>query len=157
YGKNVRRGTDFLLTQARNDGFITSSESVSAGRQSSNMYDHGIATIALGEVYGTTQDPRVRDVLSNSVKLIVGCQNSEGGWRYTPRPETADVSVTVLQVVALRVAKNGGISVPQSTIDRAVSYVKSCYDSPSGGFTYQAGRGRVGGFGGGRGGGNSGP
>src|SRR6185295_1605675 len=141
YGKNVRRGTDFLLTQARNDGFITSSESVSAGRQSSNMYDHGIATIALGEVYGTTQDPRVRDVLSNSVKLIVGCQNSEGGWRYTPRPESADISVTVLQVVALRVAKNGGISVPQSTIDRAVDYVKSCSDASNGGFTYQAGRG----------------
>ena len=146
YGKNVKRASDFLLTQARSDGFITSSETVNSGRQSSNMYDHGIATIALGEVYGQTQDPKVRDVVANSIKLIVGCQNSEGGWRYTPRPESADISVTVLQVVALRIAKNGGIAVPQSTIDRAIQYVKNCHDATTGGFTYQAGRG--GGFGG---------
>ena len=138
YGKNVRMGVEFLLSQARTDGNISSSDNVLAGKQISSMYDHGIASIALGEVYGQTPDPKVREVVANSVKLIVGCQNSEGGWRYTPRPESADISVTVLQLVALRVAKNGGIAVPQSTIDRAIQYVKNCYDRPSGGFTYMA-------------------
>ena len=53
YGKNVKRGIDFLLSQSRADGFISSADNISAGRQTSNMYDHGIASIALGEVYGT--------------------------------------------------------------------------------------------------------
>src|SRR5690606_12199851 len=64
---------------------------------------------------------------------------AEGGWRYRPIAHDADISVTVLQVVALRAAKNAGIDVPQETIDRAVAYVRSCYDPASGGFTYQPG------------------
>lgn len=137
YGKEVKRGVDYLLTCAHDDGYI-SSDDFRLGKHPSNMYDHGIATIALGEIYGQTQDPKVRQAVVNSVKLIVSAQNAEGGWRYTPHPDTADISVTVLQVVALRVAKNGGISVPQPTIDRAVRYVKSCFDANSGGFNYQA-------------------
>ena len=55
-------------------------------------------------------------------------------------PRDADISVTVLQVVALRAAKNGGLDVPQKTIDNAIDYVKSCYHPRSGGFTYQPNR-----------------
>jgi hypothetical protein len=48
--------------------------------------------------------------------------------------------VTVLQVVALRAAKNAGIDVPQAVIDRAVNYVKGCRDPDGeGGFDYQPG------------------
>src|SRR5262249_15863469 len=65
------------------------------------------------------------------------CQNKEGGWRYQPRPADADISVTVLQVVALRAAKNAGLDVPQETIEHAVAFVKSCNDAASGGFCYQ--------------------
>jgi len=43
----------------------------------------------------------------------------------------------VLQVVALRVARNSGLDVPQATIDRAVDFVKSCSDEGTGGFGYQ--------------------
>jgi hypothetical protein len=72
------------------------------------------------------------------VRLILSCQNNQGGWRYAPRVGDADISVTVLQAVALRAALNSGIEVPQSAIDRAVAYVRSCYHNDStGGFTYQ--------------------
>lgn len=136
YGKNVASGTQFLLNCVRSDGYITS-EGVQAGRKSSNMYDHGIGTIALAEVYGQTPDPKLREKLSLAIKLIVRCQSREGGWRYAPQPQDADISVTVLQVVALRAAKNAGLEVPQATIDRAVQFVRSCHDRASGGFCYQ--------------------
>jgi hypothetical protein len=100
------------------------------------MYDHGVATIALAEIYGQTQDPEIKKKLEMAVKLILEAQSKLGGWRYAPRPADADISVTVLQVVALRASKNAGIIVPQSTIDSAIAFIKSCYD-PSGGFTYQ--------------------
>ena len=136
YGKNVTNGVSFLLNCVRPDGYITS-EGAAAGKKSSNMYDHGIATIALAEVYGQTQDPKVREKLVLAIKLIISAQNKEGGWRYQPRPNDADMSVTVLQVVALRAAKNAGLQVPQEVIDKAVKYVKSCQDVKSGGFCYQ--------------------
>lgn len=131
FGGNVARGAQFLLECVRPDGYI------SAPTGEANMYGHGIASIALGELYGQTRDPMMRPKLERAIKLIVSAQNSQGGWRYAPRPSDADISVTVLQVVALRAAKNAGIDVPQRTIDSAVAYVKSCYDPPTGGFTYQ--------------------
>jgi hypothetical protein len=78
--------------------------------------------------------------LDRIVKTIVSSQNNEGGWRYRPIAYQADISVTVLQVVGLRAAKNAGLDVPQTTIDRAVAYVKKCYHEPSGGFCYQPGQ-----------------
>jgi hypothetical protein len=130
YGRTVARGTQFLLNCVRPDGYIA------APTGEAKMYGHGIATICLAEVYGQTRDPAIRPKLERAVKLIIACQNKEGGWRYQPRIADADISVTVLQCVALRSAKNAGLDVPQETIDRAVKYVKSCYDKPSGGFTY---------------------
>lgn len=133
FGKNARAGLQFLLDAAKPDGTFGDRN---LGQY---MYNHGIATIALAEVYGQTQGPELRPRLERAIKLIVASQNHEGGWRYRPVANDADVSVTVLQVVALRAARNSGIEVPQETIDRAVRYVKSCFDPGSGGFTYQPG------------------
>ena len=58
---------------------------------------------------------------------------------YPPIGAAEPWTVTVLQVVALRAAKNGGIDVPQKTIDAAVGYVRSCYSEEVGGFSYQPG------------------
>ncbi|MGE3308908.1 MAG: prenyltransferase/squalene oxidase repeat-containing protein [Limisphaerales bacterium] len=132
-GKVARAGLQYLLDSAKPDGTFGDR---SLGQY---MYNHGIATIALAELYGQTQAGDIKPKLDRAIRLIITSQNSEGGWRYRPIAQDADVSVTVLQVVGLRAAKNAGIDVPQDTIDKAVRYVKSCYDSASGGFTYQPG------------------
>lgn len=130
YGKNVTRGMNYLMSCVRPDGYITNGGE-------SNMYNHGIASIALAELYGQTKDPKLKQKLDLAIKLIVNCQNQQGGWRYRPAIVDGDISVTVLQLVAARAALNSGIEVPQQTIDRGVSFVKSCYDARSGGFVYQ--------------------
>lgn len=129
YGRIVTKGVNFLLGAVKPSGFIQYG--------TTNMYGHGIATIALAEAYGQSREPRIKSSLESAVKLIISAQSLEGGWRYEPRPDDADISVTVLQVVALRAAKNSGLDVPQATIDRAIRYVRSCNDQRSGGFTYQ--------------------
>ncbi len=113
-------------------GFIVSSEA--EGRDP--MYGHGFATLFLAEVYGMTEREDVRDALSLAVELIVDTQNDEGGWRYFPRPDDADVSVTVCELMALRAAHNAGISVPKETIDRGVEYLRQNQNA-DGGFRYQ--------------------
>ena len=137
YAKQVKAGLDFLLDSIGVDGQY---RGVAGGQY---MYNHGIATIALGELYGQSRSPIIREKLQRAIRLIVTTQSdrgsAKGGWRYQPRPGDADISVTVLQVVALRAAKNAGLDVPQQTIDDAVDYVRRCAN-PGGGFAYQAGQ-----------------
>lgn len=139
FAKQVKAGMEFLLDSIGADGIYRGA----VGGE--YMYNHGIATIALGELYGETRNPAIRERLQRAIRLIVTSQSErgqhKGGWRYQPRPNDADISITVLQVVALRVAKNGGLDVPQETIDDAVDYVRRCAVGRTGGFAYQAGGG----------------
>ncbi len=133
YGPEVGKAVRFLLTSAREDGYLI-------GPRGGNMYCHGMATLALAEVWGITGDEDVKPVLKKAVDLIVGCQSPEGGWRYEPRPSGADISVTIMQVMALRAAKNSGLHVKDETLTRAIDYINRCYNQASGGFTYQPNR-----------------
>lgn len=140
YGPAVEKAADFVLRQVREDGYISFNET--------RMYSHAFATLFLAELHGTTERQDLREPLQRAVSLIVGAQNSEGGWRYQPHVADADMSVTVCQVVALRAARNVGLEVPASTIDRAIAYVKRSAvrpgdpqygwpPSPVGSFRYQ--------------------
>ena len=135
FGETVEKGAKFLVGSTSDEGLI--------GERNSGqyMYFHGIATIALAELYGQTSDDKLRPALERLIKVIIASQNDQGGWRYRPVVRDADISVTVLQVVALRAAKNSGLNVPQRTIDEAVKYVRSCHHDGSGGFSYQPGQG----------------
>jgi len=133
YGKTVAAGVQYLLDQIQPDGIIGNRN------DGQYMYSHGLATIALGEIYGQTKSQVIKPKLERLVRLIISSQSREGGWRYRPISQDADISVTVLQVVALRSAKNAGLSIPQQTLDNAVKYVRKCYDQRSGGFSYQPG------------------
>ncbi len=131
YGNNVSRCIDYLLANTQESGFILHQPAASHGP----MYGHGFATLFLAECYGMSPRPELREKLSKAVRLIVNCQNKEGGWRYLPQRADADISVTVCQVMALRAARNAGINVPRDTIDRSIDYVKRC-QNPDGGFMY---------------------
>jgi len=135
YGTHVQRGLAFIVDQASESGLIA------ADTSHGPMYGHGFATLFLGEIYGMTADERVRDVLIKAVRLIVATQNKQGGWRYHPIPLDADISVTICQIMALRSARNAGISVPKGTIDRSIEYVKQCQNRDDGGFRYMIGSG----------------
>jgi prenyltransferase beta subunit len=138
YGRNVAKGVDFLLNSAQPSGLLFK------GQSGQVMYHHGLAAIALAEAWGQTRDKRVYEKLKNAVELIVRTQNDKGGWRYQPKAQDDDLSVTVMQLLALRAAKDAGIAVPKETIDRAISYVERCRsgDGPKTGFSYQPGQDR---------------
>ncbi len=134
YGPQVERGLTFILDSVHENGLI------SADTSHGPMYGHGFATLFLAEVYGQTHDSRCHEALIKAVRLIIGAQNAEGGWRYQPVPTEADVSVTICQVMALRAARNAGVKVPKETIDKAVDYVRRCQNA-DGGFRYMLNQG----------------
>ena len=103
-----------------------------------NMYDHGIAAIALAEAYSLTKDPLLRKPLERVVAFTVQAQNpNSGGWRYVPFQENprdrGDLSVTGWQLMALKSAERGGVLVPASAFAGVSKFLNS------------VGRGRLGG------------
>jgi hypothetical protein len=118
YAEPINRCIEYLLSQTTDAGFIAAPDATSRG-----------------PMYGMSPQPELRDALGLAVELIIGAQNTEGGWRYQPQPRDADVSVTVCQVMALRAARNAGITVPRETIDQAIAYIQGCQNE-DGGFRY---------------------
>jgi hypothetical protein len=141
YGREVMRALEFVLGQENRDrfhpGFLHNPDASPHGP----MYGHGFATLFVAEASGMVHEKRLRDRLNKTlhaaVKLILDSQNVEGGWRYLPQSRDADLSVTICQIMALRAARNAGIAVPRSKVDKCVEYVKACQDRPAGWFRYQ--------------------
>ena len=136
YGKQLTKCVDFLLNNADKNGFIV----VPEHQSSRPMYGHGFATMFLAEAFGSTQRADHREKLSKAIQIIIGSQNSDGGWRYQPRQADADLSVTVCQIMALRAAKDAGFFVPKQTIASSLHYVRKCQND-DGGFSYQVKQG----------------
>lgn len=128
----VRKALDYVLAaQNPADGYL--------GAQQGRMYGHGFATLFLAECYGTVPDRRIRQALDAALHLIYRAQNQEGGWRYNPYPDDADLSVTICQIMAVRAAFNAGLGGERSqqVMQKAIAYVRTCANA-NGAFSYMA-------------------
>jgi hypothetical protein len=142
YGLIVRSALDFLVKSAPDDGYFGKLDG-------SRMYGHGIATLALAEAYGVDTDPAKRKleraVLIKAVDVILKAQDMPkgdafvGGWRYEPNSPDSDLSLSGWNALALRAARNVGITIPADRVKRAVQFVMRCYRADQKGFSYQPG------------------
>ncbi|HUS37134.1 MAG TPA: prenyltransferase/squalene oxidase repeat-containing protein [Verrucomicrobiae bacterium] len=132
YSEQIKRGLDFILKQMNmQTGYI--------GR---SMYNHGFATLALAESYGTVDDPRLGPALEKAVRLIINSQdkNSMGAWRYSPESSDADTTVSGAQMVALFAARNAGIAVKEENIQKGLKFFARCQTTEGGiGYTSNSG------------------
>jgi hypothetical protein len=131
YGSQIDKALVYVMENTSPSGFIA----VSASSTHGPMYSHGFGTLFLAEAYGMTHRPEIREKLQKAVRLIIDCQNIEGGWRYQPRRLDADLSVTICQINALRAARNAGLYVPKETVAACIRYVKRSQNH-DGGFRY---------------------
>ncbi len=107
--EQVTRAIKWLTGKMRPDGDLRG--------DGGNMYDHGIASIALAEAYGLTKDPALREPVEKIIAFIVRAQNQQtGGWRYQPG-DAGDTSVLGWQVMALKSAEMAGIPVPAKSFE----------------------------------------
>ncbi|QEG43299.1 prenyltransferase/squalene oxidase repeat-containing protein [Roseimaritima ulvae] len=132
FGEPLQRCIRYITGASLDSGFIVRRESVSRGE----MYGHGFATLFLAEALGITPRDDLGAKVRAAVEIILAAQHSSGGWRYTPQPTEADLSVTICQVMALRAARNAGIYVPAEVITKAIDYIRRS-QNPDGGFMYQ--------------------
>jgi hypothetical protein len=119
YRKVIDAGLKWLLNHQKADGDL------SAGA-ASQMYSHGLATIALCKDYGLTRDKAVAAAAQKAIDFIQDAQNSTtGAWRYHPGEE-GDTSVLGWQLTALKNAEQAGLTVKPIAFDGAKKWLKSC-------------------------------
>lgn len=131
-GDALNRAKDWLLKKAEEapDGFL-----------GATMYEHGLATLALTELWGMTRDKEEDDIIQKAieaaVEVILRSQNAAGGWRYQPSSDAGqDTSVTVMVFIGLASARQAGIVVPNETIAKVINYFKSATSQNTGAFNY---------------------
>jgi len=153
YGQQLNRAIDFVVRCQMSDGLFSYVPPPpfhdSRGPSHAAMYNHGIAGLMLGEVYGQVEGERSRNVREAITKALLFTRahqlkprpaNDKGGWRYLRLGNSpdADLSVTAWQLMFLRSARNSEFDVPAAYVDEAMSFVGRCWDAGSGGFCYAA-------------------
>jgi hypothetical protein len=140
YGREVALAVDYLLARADGQnsgarGYIAVSVDDKWG-----MHAHGYAVLALCNAFTLSpsgeRGKRIAALLPESISVIERSQTSEGGWFYFPTAGLEhENSVTVVQLQALRAARNCGVKVNASVVSRAVEYIRRC-QSEDGSFRY---------------------
>jgi hypothetical protein len=132
HGAQLTKAKDFLMKQAesRSDGYLGTS-----------MYEHGLATLALSEIWGMTKtkedDDAVQAALEKAVDVIKRSQNPGGGWRYRPVADGGeDTSVSAMVFIALASARQAGIMVENEVIKKFQKYCVTSLDASTGGHSY---------------------
>jgi hypothetical protein len=130
YTHSVEAGLNFLMHRQDRDGSYASTD----------MYSHGIATIAVCEAYGLSSDPRLKASAQRAINFIVAAQDTTGGgWRYGPRPSGGDTSVTGWELMALKSGQMAGLNVPRPTINLCERFLDSVESTVKGRYSYQPG------------------
>jgi hypothetical protein len=154
YGEQIDRAIEYVVKTQQPNGLLFDrpvEAQWSYGRASHTAtYNHAIAGLMLGEVYGMTQPaqaPRVREAILKAIELTIAEQAKpkrkaidDGGWRYLRTNSTfqsdADLSVTSWHLMFLRSARNAEFDVPREVIDQGMDYVRRAFKKKRGAFMY---------------------
>lgn len=139
FGPTVKKGVDWLLARGNEFQGRMSLTKEGWGTGNAGVYEHAIATYAMGEYYTMTKDERFAELLKLAVTHIVQGQAPDGGWnyRYSKEPNS-DTSVSGWQIQALKAAHLTGLGVPgvDEALDKAMLDLKRV-QGPKGGFGYR--------------------
>ena len=120
YKQNVRAGLYYLVSNMK-----MSKQGGSLHEAGGSMYSHGLASIALCEAYGMSQDRSLLQPAQATVNFICYAQDPiGGGWRYEPR-QAGDMSVAGWQLMALKTAQMSHLQVPPEVIKKAFLFLDS--------------------------------
>jgi len=144
YGRQMERAIDFVLSCQKDDGLLCYDapgpdwQFEMASHTAS--YNHAIAGLMLGEVYGQVSGKRakaVRVAMERALQFTRDLQArpknpaDKGGWGYlrpTSSSTDGDLSVTAWHLMFLRSARNAEFKVPKQYADEAVEYIRRAWD-----------------------------
>lgn len=116
YQETVRKALAYLAAQQKPDGGM---------RGEGDMYDHGMATLAMVEAAVMTNEDSYRQSALKAVRFTIAAQNPRtGGWRYHPGDD-GDTSIFGWQVMSLYSIKHLDVKVPDATMWGALRWLDS--------------------------------
>ncbi len=95
-------------------------------------YSHACATIAMCEAASFTKNPIWRRSAQRGADYIAACQNPYKAWRYGEKPGDNDASVTGWMIMALKAAKDAGLTINERTILDGLAFIDSMTDEDTG-------------------------
>ncbi len=113
YSDNVNRGVYFLVQNLKEQNGRGTWLTMVAR---SEMYEHGIATLALCEALQMKGDASIKESCQLAINQIIYAQHPAGGWDYHPKGKPGDLSIVGWQVMALKSAFSAKIVVNAETI-----------------------------------------
>ncbi len=132
YKNTIAAGIRFLVSNEQPNGDL---------RIGGDMYDQGLATIALCECYGMSNAKDIRKAAQAALNFIIESQNSkDGGWRYQPG-QPGDLSVSGWQIMALKSGQMAYLNVTPAALDNIRKFLRAAsFDGRGGGrFAYKPG------------------
>jgi hypothetical protein len=131
YAAAVARAIDWLIEHQDAEGcfYVSSDEKSDA---TCRLYSHAIATLALTEAYGMTQDSRLAEPCRRGLAYIVRTQDPRrGGWRYYAETQKrqSDTSVTGWMMMAMQSGRLAGFDTPDTTWRRISDWLDLARDS----------------------------
>ena len=102
YTRVVRKAIDWLASQQDTKGNFA---------PHTTMYSHAIPTLALLEEAAMAPVPRTMAIAKKGLDYMISVQNDYKAWRYWPKDNDNDMSVTAWCVMALKAAKVAGLDV----------------------------------------------
>ncbi len=146
YGERISAAIDFVLSTQRRRGYFSLLPVTPPAQHLSPSqtvtYNHSIAGLMLGEVYGMTSGERslrIKDAIARALIFHREVQTRKkqrpsdiGGFRYG-YPESpnasSDMSVTGWALMFLRSARNAEFNVPKQYFDEGLDFVERCYET----------------------------
>jgi hypothetical protein len=124
YATTVSQALQFLVQNQRANGDLYIPQNP-ASDQNAWLYSHAIATLALCEAFGMTQDEELQLAAQKAVDFMVDTQDPRrGGWRYQPG-SGSDTSVTGWFMMAFKSGQLAGLKVPAKTFEGIEKYLQA--------------------------------
>lgn len=145
YGAHIAKGIDYVLKSQQPNGLFYLGEGVSHLGMIVGTYNHAIAGVMLGEVYGMTgkrQQDRIRPAIQRALRFTDNLQDASkdktnfGGWRYLVSDYTSDLSVSAWHLMFYRSARNAEFDVADKRINDSLAFIEKCYNPQRGTFSY---------------------
>jgi hypothetical protein len=143
YSEVVRKGVYFLVQTLQYEEDPNNSYEKQAywltSQASAQMYEHGIATLAITEALQMSEERALKEACQAAVNFICSAQyKRDGGWDYHPR-KPGDLSIVGWQIMALKSASAAKLKVPVEVLRDTDRFVNGQAAANGYLFKYRAG------------------
>jgi hypothetical protein len=117
FRENIKKGVSWLRAQQQNNGLF--------GNNASHdfIYDHAIATYAMCEAYGLSNYQLLKQSAQNGINYLESHRNPYSVWRYQPRDNDNDTSVTSWCLLACQTGEFFGLEVNPNALKLGLTWL----------------------------------